>query len=305
MTFLSGKQKAGIRVQPSLYLMLLPGFLLILIYHYGPLFGLTIAFQRYDYTMPFFSQKWAGLDNFRYIVKYPGFFRVIWNTFYISIMKFAFGMLVPIAVSIMLNEVPKAKVKKAIQTAVYLPYFISWVIVSGLFIDLLSPSSGAINSIIKFFGAEPIPFLMRPKLFPYVLVVTDVWKGFGFGTIIYLAALTNINPNLYEAAEIDGANRWRKIIHITLPGIMPILVLVSILNLGNILNAGFDQVFNMLNPLVYETGDIIDTLTYRMGILDVQYDLATAIGLFKSAVSLILVSTSYFLAYKYADYRIF
>lgn len=295
----------GIRVQPSLYLMLLPGFLLILIYHYGPLFGLSIAFMRYDFAMPIFKQEWIGFDNFRYVFRYPYFGRVIWNTLYISIMKLILGMIVPITVSILLNEVPKVRWKKTIQTTVYLPHFISWVIISGIFIDLLSPSTGAINGVIKFFGFNPVNFLSEPKLFPYVIVITDVWKGFGFGTIIYLAALTGIDPNLYEASVIDGANRWQKIRYITLPGMLPIVVLVSILNLGNILNAGFDQVFNMLNPLVWETGDIIDTLTYRMGILDIQYDLATAIGLFKSAVSLVLVSVSYYLAYKYADYRIF
>jgi putative aldouronate transport system permease protein len=285
--------------------MVLPAFILIGVYHYGPFFGLSIAFQHYEYAMPFFKQEWVGFDNFRYIFHFPGFFRVVWNTFFISSMKFIAGMIAPIFISILLNEVPKLKAKKAIQTSIYLPHFISWVIISGIFIDLLSPSTGAVNAIIKWFGLKPVYFLGEKRIFPYVLVVTDVWKGFGFGTIIYLAALTNINPNLYEAAEIDGARRHQKIWHITLPGIIHIVVLISILNLGHILNAGFDQVFNMYNPLVYETGDILDTLTYRMGILDIQYDLATAIGLFKSAVSLVMVSVSYYLAYKLADYRIF
>jgi putative aldouronate transport system permease protein len=299
------KTKAGIRVQPSLYLMVLPAFVLMAVYHYGPFFGLSIAFQHYDYSMPFFQQEWIGLENFRYIFHFPGFFRVVWNTFFISIMKLFAGMIAPIVISILLNEVPKLKLKKAIQTSIYLPHFISWVIISGIFIDLLSPSTGAVNGVIKWLGFEPIYFLGEKAIFPYVLVATDVWKGFGFGTIIYLAALTNINPNLYEAAEIDGARRHQKIWHITLPGVIHIVVLISILNLGHILNAGFDQVFNMYNPLVYETGDILDTLTYRMGILNVQYDLATAIGLFKSGISLLLVSVSYYLAYKFADYRIF
>ena len=297
--------RTGIRVQPSLYLMVIPAFVLVLIYHYGPLFGLVIAFMHYDYSMSIFRQRWIGLENFIYVFRFPNFFRVVWNTFFISAMKYAAGLLVPIVVSILLNEVPRLGIKKKIQTAIYLPHFISWVIISGVFIDLLSPSTGVVNMVIKWLGMKPVYFLGEKALFPYVLVVTDVWKGFGFGTIIYLAALTNINPNLYEAAEIDGARRFQKIVRITIPGILPIVVLISILNLGHILNAGFEQVFNMYNPLVYETGDILDTLTYRMGIENIQYDLATAIGLFKSAISLVLVSVSYYAAYKFADYRIF
>lgn len=293
------------RIQRALYLMILPGFLVTLIYHYGPLFGLSIAFQRYDFATSIFRQEWAGFDNFRYVFRYPNFWRVVWNTLFISSMKYVAGLIVPIVVSILLNEMRSVRSKRLLQTSIYLPHFISWVIVSGLFIDLLSPNTGAINQIVKFLGFKPIYFLGEPKLFPFVLVATDVWKNFGFGTIIYLAALAGIDPNLYEAAEMDGARRLRKIRHISLPGIMPIIVLVTILNLGQILNAGFEQVFNMYNPIVYSTGDIIDTLVYRMGIRDFQYDLATAVGLFKSAVSLLLVSVSYYVAYRFAGYRIF
>lgn len=298
-------RRRKLRVQWSLMLMLIPGFVLVTVYHYGPLVGLSIAFQRYDIASGFFDQQWVGVDNFRYIFGYPGFWRVIWNTLFISIMKWWAGMLVPIVVSVLLNEMIHTQPKRAIQTLIYLPHFISWIVISGVFIDLLSPSVGAVNGIIKAFGFEPIYFLGNKTLFPYVLVVTDVWKTFGFGTIIYLAALSGIDPNLYEAAEIDGAKRFQKIRFITVPGIVHIMVLVAILNLGGILNAGFEQVFNLYNPLVYETGDIIDTLTYRIGILDAQYDLATAIGLFKSSISLVLVSLSYYIAYRFAGYRIF
>jgi putative aldouronate transport system permease protein len=300
----AGRRK-GLRVQWSLMLMLVPGFVLVLIYHYGPLVGLSIAFQRYDIAFGFFNQQWVGFDNFRYIFGYPGFWRVIWNTLFISVMKWWAGMLVPICVSVLLNEMIHQRPKRTIQTLIYLPHFISWIVISGVFIDLLSPSVGAINGIIKALGFEPVYFLGNKVLFPYVLVVTDVWKTFGFGTIIYLAALSGIDPNLYEAAQIDGARRFQKIRYITLPGIVHIMVLVAILNLGGILNAGFEQVFNMYNPLVYETGDIIDTLTYRIGIVEAQYDLATAIGLFKSSISLVMVSTSYYIAYRFAGYRIF
>ena len=293
------------RVQPSLYLMILPAFLLVLVYHYGPVAGLSVAFQRYDYARGFFQQEWVGFANFVYVLKYPNFWGVVWNTLFISVMKLAANMIVPIVVSILINEMVNLRLQRAVQTALYLPHFISWVIVAGLFIDLLSPQTGAINRIISFLGGKAVYFMGEPRLFPFVMVVTDAWKNFGFGTIIYLAALSGISPNLYEAAAIDGANRLTRIRHIALPGIVHIVVLVAILNLGNVMNTGFDQIFNMYNPLVYHTGDILETLTYRIGIEGFQYDLATAIGMFKSLVSLVLVSTSYAIAYKVAGYRIF
>jgi putative aldouronate transport system permease protein len=294
-----------LRIQRALYVMIIPGLVLTLIYHYGPLFGLAIAFQRYDFARSIFDQKWVGFANFTYMFHYPHFWRVVWNTLFISSMKYVLGLLAPIVVSILLNEMRHVGMKRVMQTSIYLPHFISWVLVSGIFIDVLSPGSGVVNHIIKAFGLKPVYFLGEPAIFPYVLVVTDIWKNFGFGTIIYLAALTSVDPNLYEAADIDGARRFQKIMHISIPGILPIVVLISILNLGHILNAGFEQVFNMYNPAVYSTGDIIDTLVFRLGIRDFQYDLATATGLFKSGVSLVLVSTSYYVAYRFAGYRIF
>ncbi len=299
MTLAKGK------IKWSLYLMVLPAFVLILIYHYGPLGGLVIAFQRYDFSRSIFNQEWAGFSNFRYLFNYPNFFNVLKNTLFISSMKLIVNFIVPISVSILINELKNVRLKRNIQTLIYLPHFVSWVIISGIFIDILSPSEGIVNHVIKLLGMEPIYFLGNAEIFPFVLVITDVWKEFGFGTIIYLAALTNIDPNLYEAANIDGAKRFQKVRHITIPGITHIMVLIGTLSLGRILNAGFEQVFNMYNPLVYSTGDIIDTLTYRVGIQDFEYDLATAIGLFKSVISLILVSTSYYLASKFANYRIF
>ncbi len=285
--------------------MILPGVLVTLVYHYGPLFGLSIAFQHYDFARGILDQEWVGLQNFHYVFRFPNFWRVVWNTLFISSMKYVAGLITPVVVALLLNEMHRIGVKRVLQTFIYLPHFISWVIVSGIFLEILSPSSGIVNSAIKTLGFRPVYFLGEPQLFPYVLVVTDVWKTFGFGTIIYLAALTSVDPNLYEAAEIDGASRLQKTVHISIPGIASIVVLVSILNLGSILNAGFEQVFNMYNPAVYSTGDIIDTLVYRIGIRDFQYDLATAIGMFKSVVSVVLVSASYGIAYRYARYRIF
>ncbi len=289
----------------SYYIMLLPAFLLVLVYHYGPIGGLALAFQKYNFAESIFNQEWVGLENFRYIFGYPGFTRALWNTLFIAIMKLTAHFIVPITVSILLNEVRKVYLKRYIQTLIYLPHFMSWVIISSIFIDILSPSEGIVNKFLGLAGIEPVYFLGEPKVFPFTVVATDIWKEFGFRTIVYFAALSSIDPNLYEAAEIDGAKRMKKIRHITIPGIMPIIVLLGTLSLGRILNAGFEQIFNMYNPLVYSTGDILDTLTYRIGIVNNEYDIATAIGLFRSIVSLLLVSTSYYMASKLANYRIF
>ncbi|CAM3419883.1 ABC transporter permease [Marinicrinis lubricantis] len=288
-----------------LHLMLIPGLLILFIYQYLPMFGIVMAFQDYKPALGFRGSEWVGWDNFAYIMKLPNITQVVWNAFYISIMKVIAGQIFPIIVAILLNEVRKSFFKRTFQTLIYLPHFLSWVILGGILIDILSPSTGFVNLVLGWFGVDPIFFLGDKSLFPYVLVATDLWKDFGFSTIVYLAALTSINPNLYEAAVVDGASRLRQIWHITLPGMAPIIVLVATLSLGSILNAGFDQVFNLYSPAVYETGDIIDTLVYRTGILQAKYSLATAIGLFKSVVSLILIAISYFLAYRIANYRIF
>jgi putative aldouronate transport system permease protein len=206
---------------------------------------------------------------------------------------------------ILLNEMRTPLLKRTIQTAVYLPYFMSWVVLAGIFVDILSPSSGLVNQFLGMLGIKPIFFLGSNQWFRFTLVITNVWKDFGFDTVIYLAAITSIDMTLYEAARIDGANHWRQAWHVTLPGMSMVIVLLSVLSLGGILNAGFDQVFNLYNPIVLQTGDIIDTLVYRLGILQAQFGVSTAVGLFKSLVSLVFISISYLLAYKLADYRVF
>lgn len=285
--------------------MILPAFILVFIYCYIPMFGIVIAFQRFTPANGFLGSKFIGLENFKYILHFPDIFQVLWNTVYIALMKIIGNIMVPVIFALLLNELRKQAQKKLFQTFVYLPNFLSWVIISGLFIDILSPSEGAVNKIIAFLGMEPVYFLGDPKWFPYIMVITDVWKYFGFGTVIYLAALTGIDGTLYESSVVDGANRWQQTIHITLPGIKPVIILMTVLSFGNIMNAGFEQIFNMYNPLVYSTGDILDTLVYRLGIVDAQYSPATAVGLFKSAVSFVMITLSYKLADKFADYRIF
>lgn len=292
-------------IDKILYIMLIPALILVIVYSYGPLFGLVIAFENYDIAMGIFGSKWVGLANFKMLIQYPDFWSVIWNTAYISLMKMVARFIAPIIVALMLNEVGNSFFKKSAQTLVYLPHFMSWVVLSGIMMDILDPTNGVVNSLIKVFGGKAVYFLGSPAIFPYLMVGTDAWKEFGFGTIMYLAALTSIDPSQYEAAMIDGANRFARIKYITLPGLVPIMVLLGTLSIGNLLNAGFDQIFNLYSPLVYSTGDILDTFTYRMGLVDFRYDMATAVGMIKSVISLGMVSISYFLAYKFTDYRIF
>ncbi len=291
--------------QLPLHMMLLPGIVLLLLFSYVPMVGIVIAFQQFIPTHGLFGSEWIGWDNFRYAFELPDFRLVMRNTLFISSMKIVAGTIAALITSLLLNEIGRMWFKRGIQTLIYLPHFLSWVILGGILIDILSPSNGIIGQILSSFGLEPVFFLGSNSWFPYVIVISDVWKEFGFSTIVYLAAMTSINPTLYEAARMDGANRWRQTWHITLPGMRPIIILLATLSLGNVLNAGFDQIFNLYSPAVYESGDIIDTMVYRMGLVDFQYGLATAIGLFKSVISFFLISTSYWLAYRFANYRIF
>ncbi|WP_372631918.1 ABC transporter permease [Cohnella sp.] len=288
-----------------LHLMLLPGVILVFIYSYLPLAGIAIGFQKFMPSKGLFGSKWTGLDNLHYMLNMPGIGQVVWNTFYISSLKILFGLLVPIVIALLLNEIAAHRIKKTFQTLIYLPHFLSWIILGGILVDILSPGHGIVNQILGLFGIKPIYFLGNNDWFPFTLVASDIWKEFGFNTIVYLAALTSINPALYEAAYIDGAGRWKQTWYVTLPGMLPIIVLLATLSLGNVLNAGFDQVFNLYSPAVYESGDIIDTLVYRTGLVDMQYGVATIVGVFKSAISLVLISFSYWAAYRFANYRIF
>ncbi|WP_010502581.1 ABC transporter permease [Paenibacillus elgii] len=286
-------------------MMLIPGIVLVVIFCYVPMAGLIMAFQKYIPNRGLFGSPFIGMKNFQLLIDYPDIGRIFFNTVYIAVMKIIAGLVVPITVAILLNELRREWIKRTFQTLVYLPHFLSWVLLSGILVDVLSPSSGILNQFLGLLGLQPIFFLGSNAWFPYAMVLSDVWKEFGFGTIVYLAALTNINPSLYEAAEIDGAGRWKQTFHITLPGMMPIVILMLTLNIGNVLNAGFEQIFNLYSPPVYESADIIDTFVYRMGVQQAQFGFATAVGLLKSVVSFILIAISYVLAYRVANYRIF
>jgi ABC-type polysaccharide transport system, permease component len=285
--------------------MIIPGVILMFIFHYVPMFGLVMAFQKFVPARGFFHSRWVGWSNFDYIFALPNFWPVIRNTLVIATLKIIANLVVPIFFALLLNEVRRESFKKTVQTIIYFPHFLSWVILGGILIDVLSPSHGIVNQAITALGLKPVFFLGDARWFPFAMVVTDTWKNFGYNTIVYLAALTGIDMALYEAAEVDGANRWAQTIHITLPGILPIVALMTVLSLGNVLNAGFDQVFNLYSPAVYSTGDIIDTLVYRMGLVEAQFSVATAIGLFKSIIALFLIVLSNWLANRYAGYRVF
>ena len=289
-----------------LHLMILPALILVMIFSYTPRAGLVIAFQKFIPSKGMFGdQQWVGLGNFKYVFSLPGFNQALKNTVVIAFWKIILGLAVPIVFALLLNEVSRSGFKRTVQTIVYLPYFLSWVVLGGIFLDMLSPSSGIINQIITALGGKSIFFLGDNRYFKPTLIVTDIWKNFGYGAIVYLAAILGIDTDLYEAAQIDGANRWRQTWHVTLPGMRMIIVLMMVLSLGNVLNAGFDQVFNLYSKAVYESGDILDTFVYRLGLIDAQYGPATAVGLFKSLISTIFISVSYWLAYRFADYRIF
>jgi len=300
---LEGLAIKTLKKQWQYHLMLLPGVILVFIFSYIPLYGLIIAFEKYNPGLGF-SSKWVGLENFKYIFSQPYFTRTIWNTFYIAIFKIIGGIAVPVIFALLLNELRNQKTKRTFQTLVYLPNFLSWVIMAGVFLDILG-SDGIVNTALDFLGFQTVSFLGSVDVFPWTMIISDIWKGFGFGTVVYLAALTGIDPGLYEAAMVDGAKRWKQTIYITLPLLMPTIILMGVLALGNVMNAGFDQIYNLYSPSVYESGDIIDTYVYRLGIKQAQYSVGTAVGMFKSAISCVMVGLSYVLADKAAGYRIF
>jgi len=285
--------------------MLLPALALLLIYGYGPITGIVIAFQKFMPSKGMFGSPFIGLDNFKYVWNLPDTKQVLANTVIIALCKIVLNLIVPIVLALLLNEIRLKLFKRTVQTIIYLPYFLSWVLLGGILIDILSPSQGIVNDLLRAFGFKPVFFLGDPSWFRFTVVFTDLWKEAGFNTIVFLAAVTNANPSLYEAAVIDGANRWKQTLSITLPSMLPVIILLATLSLGNVLNAGFDQIFNLYSPQVYSSGDILDTFVYRIGLIDTQYGVATAVGLFKSVISCLFISVSYALAYRLAGYRIF
>jgi len=286
------------------YVMLVPAFLWLIFFSIVPMFGIIMAFEDYNPGLGMLKSPFVGLENFQYMLQISDVRQAIANTVIIAVAKIIGNIIVPLTFAILLNELCLKKIKRPIQTIVYMPHFLSWVILAKIVLNIFG-YTGPINQILGFFGQSPIQFFGEPSLFRPLVIGTDIWKSFGYNTVIYLAAILGIDPTLYEAAAVDGAGRFRRIWHITLPGIRMTVALLAILALGNVLNAGFDQIYNLYNPLVYSTGDIIDTWVYRYGLQNLQFSLATAVGLFKSVISLILITLGYWLADKFTGYKLF
>lgn len=294
----------AIRKHYFYYLLMFPGLLYFLIWHYVPMFGIVIAFK--DIT-PFsgvegiFTQPWVGLTHFRNFFRSYFFANVMGNTIAISGLKLLFGFPAPIILALLINEVRLTAFKRAVQTISYLPHFLSMVIVAGLVIAMLSTEGGLVNQVRVGLGMQPHMYLGDPRVFRGILVVTSLWQSVGWGSILYLAAMANIEPQLYEAAMIDGANKWQQVWAITLPGISHVIVIMLIFAIGGLLNAGFEQILLLYSPAVYSVADIIDTYVYRSGLLSMQYSFATAVGLFKSVLAMILLLTANFVAHRLGE----
>lgn len=278
--------------QRWLYLLMAPTLIYFLIFKYGPLWNAQIAFKDFKPLLGVWGSPWVGLQHFQTFIDSFYFNQLIANTVFFSTAKLVIGLPIAVILALMLHESLLTRFRTLVQTIVYLPHFLSWVIMFGVLLLLLSPNNGLINNVIKALGGDPIAFLTSPEWFRSVVILSDIWKETGWSTIIYLAALLSISPHLYEAATVDGASHLQRIWHISIPGILPVVVLVTLLRLGHILDAGFNQIFVLYSVPVYSVGDIIDTWVYRQGILQFQFSLATAVGLFKGVIGLILILVS-------------
>ncbi|MFD0958052.1 ABC transporter permease [Paenibacillus chungangensis] len=293
-----GRWGRMIRADWMLYLFLIPGLLYFVIFKYLPMYGIMIAFQDYSPFKGIAGSPFVGLKHFMRFFEDDAFITVFRNTLLISLYKLIFGFPVPIILALMLNEVRVLWFKRTAQTLFYIPHFFSWVIFGGIVIQVLS-SKGMVNSVIAFFGGDPILFMAEKSFFRSILVISDILKESGWASIIYIAAIAGVDPALYEAVRMDGAKKRHEIWHVTLPGIKSTIIILFILQLGNILELGVQQVFMLYNPLVYEVGDIIDTYVYRVGLTEQKYSFATAVGLFQATVGLILIYMANFLAKRY------
>lgn len=283
-----------------LYLMLAPVLLYYLIFHYLPMYGVVIGFMKYSPAVPFFKNEWRGLYYFKEFFSGIYAFRLIRNTFMINFYGLIFGFPAPIILAIMLNEVRSKAFKKFVQTVSYIPHFISTVVAVGIVLSFVS-YDGMINEIITFFGGEKIQFMTEEKLFYPIYVASGIWQNLGWNSIVYLAAITAIDPALYEAAYMDGATRWQQIRTITLPSIYPTIIIMLILQIGNMMSVGFEKIFLMQNPSIYETADVISTYVYRKGLIELNYSYSAAIGLFNSAVNFVLLVFANFMSRKFSE----
>ena len=285
----------------DLMLLMLPVVAYYVIFSYIPRAGIVIAFKEYRLLDGIWGSPWVGLKQFEVLFQTPSFFEVLRNTVVISALRILFGFPAPILLALLLNELRSEKYKRVIQTISYLPHFLSWVVLAGIFLQFLSPSSGPINILLTKMGLQPIYFLGQPSTFVPTIIATGIWQSIGWGSIIYLAAISGISPELYESALLDGANRLQRIWYITLPSIAPTIVVLFILNMGSILNGGFDQIFNLYNDAVMSVADILDTYVYRRGLTGLQYSYAAAVGLFKNGIGFLFVFATNLFARKLGD----
>jgi putative aldouronate transport system permease protein len=272
-----------------LYLLMLPGVIYLIIFKYVPMYGVIIAFKNFSFTKGIIGSPFNNFQHFRILFASQDFYKILFNSVYLSIVKIIFGFPVPIIFALMLNEVGGKKFKRITQTVMYLPHFISWVVIGGIVVIFLSADGGLVNESIKALGFKSIPFLASENWFRTVVIVTDIWKEAGWGTIIYLASLTSINPEFYEAATVDGANRWQQIFYITLPCISNTIIILLTLKIGGLMSNGFEQIYILQNPMNMAVSDIFETYTYRVGLTNTQYSYASAVGLFQSVIGLILI----------------
>lgn len=272
-----------------LYIFLIPALAYFAIFHYGPMYGILMAFQKFTPVAGIAGSEFVGLKNFQTLFQSSDFMRVFRNSLWISLLKLLWGFPMPIILAVMLSELRTKMFVKFSQTITYMPHFISWVVLSGILINLLSTAGGAVNNIVELFGGTPIQFLQDQKYFRSVLVASDIWKEMGWSAIVYVAAISGIDRELYDAAKVDGVNMLQKIWYVTLPSIAPTITVLLILKMGNVLKNGFEQIFMLYSPAVYEVADVFETYTYRIGMMQGQYSFSTAVGLFQSVVGLILV----------------
>ena len=291
MEKLATKKKWFSKDQWLFLAMIAPGMIFLLIFSYAPMFGLIMAFQDFVPARGFLGSDFVGLDNFIYIFNLPDIWQVTYNTVFIAVGKIVLNTIIPIIFAILLNEIRFKWMKKTMQTIVYLPHFLSWVILASVILNLFN-LDGTVNQVLQSLGLDRINFLGSNAVFPHLLIWTDVWKGFGYNSIIFLAAITSIDPGLYEAATMDGASWLQRVKHVTIPGMMSFIILMTILALPGILSAGFDQVYNLYSPPVYASGDVLDTYIYRIGLIGRDYSLGAAVGLVRSIIGLILIYVS-------------
>lgn len=288
----------------ELYLLFLIPLALLVIFKYVPMVGVMVAFKDYSPRAGILGSPWNDFEHFRFLFSTPQFLELIVNTFRISLLKFVFGFPAPIAFALILNELTNRRYKRVVQSISYLPHFLSWVVLGAIFKVLFSVERGPINAVIRALGGEPIYFLAEPDWFLFSVVITHIWKSIGWGSIIFLASITSIDPGLYDAADVDGANRLQKALRVTLPAMVPVITIMLILTVQNLNQAGFDQIYHLYNPLVFSVADIFETYVYRVGLVDRQYDFGIAVHLFQNGVAVMFVLIANTLARRYSEYAL-